>query len=79
MLSRREFIVLLGGAAAWPTAGRAESDGVRRIGMLLALHKKRVNMGQILEMYPYSVKGGDYHEMGDPGRPHAIGSVGHTS
>jgi len=52
---------------------------VRRIGMLLALPKKRVNMGQILEMYPYSVKGEDYHEMGNPGRPHAIGSVGHTS
>jgi putative tryptophan/tyrosine transport system substrate-binding protein len=36
-MRRREFMVLLGGAVAWPLAARAQPDRVRRVGVLMGI------------------------------------------
>src|SRR5262245_19357572 len=59
-MKRRAFITLLGGAAAWPVAARAEkSDGVRRVGVIMGFAEN----DEVWHAYLASFRQG-LHELG---------------
>ena len=45
-MRRRAFVILLGGAAAWPLASRAQQPRTRRIGVVMAYAESDPN-GQV--------------------------------
>ena len=77
MTNRRDFITLLGGAAAWPLAARAQqAEPVRRVGVLIGATKDSpqtqsdvATLTETLAMLGW-VEGGnlrlDYRFIGDP-------------
>jgi putative ABC transport system substrate-binding protein len=58
VIKRREFITLLGGAAAWPLAARAQQgERMRRIGVLMPLHENDPRAKTIVSAFTQALAG----------------------
>jgi hypothetical protein len=67
-MRRRDFITLLGGAAAWPLAARAQQPGpMRRIGVLMGYAESDREGQANIAAFRGGTPGGDavVHRMGD--------------
>jgi ABC-type uncharacterized transport system substrate-binding protein len=63
MIARREFITLLGGAAAWPVGARAQQpERIRQVGVLLALPENDPEVKERLTAFRQILEGAGWVE-----------------